>query len=193
MRIISKYKDYYDYLSGIYGIDNKLILDRRTNTNSPYLSDIGVNRLYIAGYIVEFLYIKHKFYYGESLKQFYKSKRNYLTSKHWKRDYDKSIYITQGINKWIYTEPIKDKDNINIKEDCPILIDTIFGLKKYPILSKFNLASFIVPKVIYRWLEEYLSARITDKETHLDTRNDINKLQDKGFNKKYSFRPKIKK
>ena len=27
MKIISKYKDYYDYLQGIYGVDEKLILD----------------------------------------------------------------------------------------------------------------------------------------------------------------------
>jgi hypothetical protein len=27
MKIISKIKDYYDYLQGIYGIDEKLVLD----------------------------------------------------------------------------------------------------------------------------------------------------------------------
>ncbi len=30
MKIISKYKDYYDYLQGIYGIDKVLVYDRRT-------------------------------------------------------------------------------------------------------------------------------------------------------------------
>ena len=29
MKIISKYKDYYDYLTGIYGVDDKIVLDRR--------------------------------------------------------------------------------------------------------------------------------------------------------------------
>ena len=29
MKIISKYKDYYDYLSGIYGEDPLKVLDRR--------------------------------------------------------------------------------------------------------------------------------------------------------------------
>lgn len=29
MRIITKIKDYYDYLQGVYGIDDKVIYDRR--------------------------------------------------------------------------------------------------------------------------------------------------------------------
>ena len=29
MKIIDKKKDYYDYLSGIYGIDDKVVYDRR--------------------------------------------------------------------------------------------------------------------------------------------------------------------
>ncbi len=37
MKIISKYKDYYDYLQGIYGVDEKLILDR--TTESPRMFD----------------------------------------------------------------------------------------------------------------------------------------------------------
>lgn len=31
MKIIDRYKDYYDYLSGIYGIDELVIFDRREN------------------------------------------------------------------------------------------------------------------------------------------------------------------
>lgn len=29
MKIISKHKDYYDYMCHIHGVDNKLVLDRR--------------------------------------------------------------------------------------------------------------------------------------------------------------------
>ena len=40
MKIISKHKDYYDYLAGIYGIDEKMVYDRRTNTLEKPSEDI---------------------------------------------------------------------------------------------------------------------------------------------------------
>ena len=40
MKIISKHKDYYDYLTGIYGIDEKMVYDRRTNTLEKPSEDI---------------------------------------------------------------------------------------------------------------------------------------------------------
>ena len=194
MYIISKYKDYYDYLTGIYGIDKKLVLDRR-DSESLYMPSIDTKIvLYIAGYIVEGWCTNDKLYFGKDLYKFKNKHQSYLPSRHWKRDYNKSIYIGEGMSaSWIYTEAVKDKDNINIKENCPILYSYWNKYKKYPQLSKFNLASFIPPETIYKWIEEWLSARITDKETHIDTRDDVSKLQDKGFDKKYSFRPKIKK
>lgn len=74
MKIISKYKDYYDYLSGIYGIDEKIVLDRTISKNSPNVEFYSHwNRkivLYIAGYVIECLCIDGKFYYGEDLKEF---------------------------------------------------------------------------------------------------------------------------
>ena len=47
MRIISKYKDYWHYLTGVYGIDNKIIYDL---TNSYGIIDIqpsinGLNKI----------------------------------------------------------------------------------------------------------------------------------------------------
>lgn len=43
-------------------------------------------------------------------------------SKHEKRYYDKSISVRYGNDEfWIYTEPIKDMNNTNIKYDCPII------------------------------------------------------------------------
>ena len=36
MKIISKYKDYYDYLGGIYGRDDTLTYDRRKTEEFPY-------------------------------------------------------------------------------------------------------------------------------------------------------------
>ena len=123
MKIISKYKDYYDFLSGIYGIDEKIVLDRTVYNNSPIIgfSSSYDKRivLYIAGYIVEGVCINDKLYYGEELKQFEITKserRRIWLSKHEKRDYDKSITVRcNNDDFWIYTETFKDVNNTNIK------------------------------------------------------------------------------
>ena len=196
MKIISKYKDYYDYLSGIYGIDEKIVLDRTNSKNSPNVEFCTRYSermdLYIAGYIIEGLYIDGKFYYGDDLKQFEITKnerRNRWLSTHEKRDYKKSITIRcNGDDFWIYTEPVKDMNNTNIKYKCPI----IFGNSDYkrimfPILENFGLSKFIKPEVIYGWLYEYLSNRISDTETSVELDNK-NKILSKGFDLKTSFR-----
>lgn len=65
MKIISKYKDYYDYLQGIYGVDEKLILDRRSSEHPMYYQN-GVYQFIIGELIVEVLHVNGKFYCGES-------------------------------------------------------------------------------------------------------------------------------
>jgi len=37
MKIISKYKDYYDYLTHIYGVDEKIIFNRECSLSNPIL------------------------------------------------------------------------------------------------------------------------------------------------------------
>lgn len=193
MKIIDKRKDYYDYLTGVYGVDEKLILDRRS-MDAPLC--FSVFKLYIAGYIIEGLDLKGKFYYGEDLRQFQINKKvNRLwLSTHWKRDYESSIEIEYGQNKlhsWIYIKPIVDKDEINNRFGCPILIEGFETVYKFPLLKNFNLASFIPPETIYKWLEKWLSNRISKLEYSKELPNDL-KIESKGFDKITSFRPNIK-
>jgi hypothetical protein len=199
MKIIDKRnrKDYYDYLTGIYGIDEKLILDRRGGTNIQFYPD--VIRLHIAGYIVEGICIDKKFYYGEALNKFKvkKDTRRWL-SKHYKRNYDKSIAIKfQGSiwrEEWVYLEPVKSLDDMNIKENCPILIETGYNndYSPFPILKEMNLGSFIKPEIIYQWLTEWLSNQIFAREKSEPMTNN-EKIISKGFDNKTSFRPKYKR
>jgi hypothetical protein len=80
MKILSSYKDYYDYLTGIYGIDPIIVLDR-TKHKQPY--DIGIdcepyssskehvinhNKLWIGYYCVEFMTYDGIPYFGEDIK-----------------------------------------------------------------------------------------------------------------------------
>ncbi len=194
MKIISKYKDYYDYLSGIYGIDEKLILDRREK-DDYMLPTLGKITIYIAGYIIEGM-VKESgnIFYGDSLRSYIIEKPIWKwLSKHHKRDYTKSFDIKyKNHNEWYYLEPIKDLKNINEKHNCPILIDTPYGIKKYPMLSTLKLPSFLPAETIYQWLSEWLSTQITNKEKQIKELPNSLKIENKGFDKKKSFRPKMK-
>lgn len=48
MKIISNYKDYYDYLVGIYGVDQKVVYDRRFSGN-PFDQSTFVGHLFVLG------------------------------------------------------------------------------------------------------------------------------------------------
>jgi len=81
MKIISKYKDYYDYLQGIWGMDEKLVLDRTVSSPTPnYLSYLGMPyvslaRFYICGNVVEGVYYQERvnalgvFLFGDEIEQ----------------------------------------------------------------------------------------------------------------------------
>lgn len=71
MKIISKYKDYYDYLQGIWGVDEKLILDRTEFFVQPYTPSNGtLIRFHICGYQVEGIFWKGEYLYGTELERF---------------------------------------------------------------------------------------------------------------------------
>lgn len=71
MRIISKFKDYYDYLQGIYGVDEKLILDRTDFQHLSYTpSNNQISTFYIGEYKVQGVWINGKIHYGSDVEQF---------------------------------------------------------------------------------------------------------------------------
>ena len=81
MKIISKFKDYYDYLQGIYSVDDKLILDRTKYTPLSYKPSVKTKHsLYIGNLQVDVLWIDGKPYTGNDVEQF-SDKR--LANKFW--------------------------------------------------------------------------------------------------------------
>lgn len=86
MKILSKYKDYYDYLVGIYGEDPKLILDRREyKLHSPTPRYFFKNNrrgkhikeevpqpftIRIGSICIDGLYYTGRFIYGDDLSKF---------------------------------------------------------------------------------------------------------------------------
>jgi hypothetical protein len=201
MKILSKYKDYYDYLSGIWGEDPKLVLDRRKGNPKPIgekydfqLKDTGKIKLIICGKLIEGYRHQNKIYYGEDIKQF----SNIDNSKWDGIDYPYTTIRTGGnglrIRDTYYAlEPIDDYIHINKKHNCPILIKSGWeGWDEYPKLEELNLGSFINAETIYIWIQEYLAKEIDELQNIPIILNNKEKIISKGFDPKTSFRPNIR-
>lgn len=191
MKIISKYKDYYDYLVGVNGEDPKLILDRRLSNASYFYENYDTIELYICGTIHYGMYYDDKFHYGEDLLNF----GEFENKKYCKNSVD-SVLIKPNTYKIVFAIPInciKDKDNFNIKYNCPILLKSYLKeFKHFPKLKDLNVSSIYSAEEIFILLSNWLSNRLSEKENISDNRSDILKIESKGFNKITSFRPKIK-
>lgn len=201
MKLLTKYKDYYDYLTGIWGEDPKLILDRRDGDPKPLGEKYDFEKdksykitLIICGKLIEGYRFNNKVYYGEDLLQF----KNVENSK-WRQLGYPYITIKSGGSGLRETEtqyalePVGGYLDINKKQNCPILIkhnnDTY---SKFPKLEELNLGSFIRATDLYNWIQEYLSKQLDESLNKVSILNDIQKLENKGFDKRTSFRPNIK-
>lgn len=115
MKIISKFKDYYDYLVGIYGVDEKLILDRTKFTSLRFEPTENTRLIfYICGMRVEGIYKNGKFLYGDDLIPYCYYCNNKLDS-----FLAKDKYFVNDL--YILKKPEKSKIDYNEKYNCPIL------------------------------------------------------------------------
>ena len=196
MKILSKYKDYYDYLSGVWGEDPKLILDRRKGYPKPIgekyqfqLDQSYKITLIICGRLIEGYRYQNKIYYGEELRQFANTENS-----RWNNIKYPHITIHDGLRNWYskdntYTlEPVEGYDEINQKYNCPILKKKGSDYIEYPKLEELDLASFIKAETIYKWLSEYLARELDNNLEKISDLTDVQKLENKGFDKVISFR-----
>lgn len=188
MRIISKYKDYYDYLTGLYGVDDKVVLDRRGGT-SVEPSDGHVVKLYICGLVYTGVYDNGKYYWGSKVQDAGARLCNliYLPD-----EYDAVPHgnIFTYRDDLVTIEPYKDTKQLNRKLDCPILWKDRIGwyytdsCTKFPKLEPIGIASVLSAYDLYLMLTEWLSYT----PDIIDNRDDKLKIQAAGFDLKTSFR-----
>jgi hypothetical protein len=183
MKIISSYKEYYDYLKGIYGEDPLLVLDRRI-TPVVKLQDIS------DGFII--LTIGDYDFYG------YMYKGKFMIDPDLPKELQKttsigiSSLIKGYIRKGIFVKNLGDKA-ITWVEDCPIVLRYGNFTTEFPILTGSGLEALLPPEKIYQILVDWLSKRNQKKEKEVPVGDDKVRIQSKGFDLKTSFRPKTKK
>lgn len=210
MKLISKYKDYYDYLTGIYGIDKKLVLDR---TKFISIKDISFTErdkvtFYICGFKIEGFHLNGQFYYLDELKQFAKPIDKW--DRYWggvdENQYSIIVSSLNNKSEYFQSTVIIDENKINEQVNCPILIKRQNGLllgkikiksryssfsrtedihlDPFPILKEFNIQSVFTPEQLYLMLYNWLS-KTKDIPNNL---TDKEKIVGHGFDLKHSFR-----
>ncbi len=204
MIILSKYKDYYDYLVGIYGRDENKIFDRRQMVTaeefsfdekvvkyneihkypffdeSNYVDIVIVGKLYRVEQVKQGVWEQHKF---DNDRTFSSKLISKIIAKEEDKfvDYIKTDYHKKYKNPTIIYEQLNNFKGRHTKKLEPIYTD------KTPLLSSFGFGKFLPPEIVYREVDNFLGW-LKDNPPIEDNRTDLEKLQSKGFDKKVSFR-----
>lgn len=183
MKIISKYPDYYDYLSKLYGEEPNIVLDRREGVvlKEHELHTTSVYQNYKPlRYVVHRVAIANKLYTGvsngnsivwgrDAIK--YGTKVTPFLGELWKVGYD-------------YIEDVEYKNvNLNIEQDCPIMMvgSNLNCLCRYPQLSSLNFSTVMSPIDMYITLSNWIAAKYN--KCVLEPENKL-KIKSHGFNDK---------
>lgn len=216
MRIIDNKKDYYDYLSGIYGIDPNIVYDRRGSTMiDPKSCTPSYQLSYLfseKNYSDKPRTLKH--YY--SLPEWHKPEEKKLFHQVLCGEYHYFIleagfqhflfeierYIDDDGNHRVIPMLIKQTEGEKYVKDAPLAIiykgtysyrldykptdSQIKDAIRNPIITQTYIPRFIPPETIWQNIYNYLSS-LKDKPI-TDNRSDTQKLESAGFDKKTSFR-----
>jgi hypothetical protein len=184
MKIISNYKDYYDFLQ-MNGIDEKVVYDRRTEVQS-HKGDF-VKQNYAGPFMPKEKDNLAFFICGNVIRLQFKNNK-------WVRTIDNKLVEPdqQKITETLLCNKTKNKHypsgyvapNPNIDLDCPIVLKTGLDTIKNPKLSIFDFGKILSAENIYQMLYDWCSSTFIPE----DNRTDKEKITGNGFDIKHSFR-----
>ena len=191
MKIISKYKEYYDYLvHSKYGMDKAVVLDRRKGfvlgdyeLNTHNSKTYKIIKLAICGFIYTAV-VDHK----KSIKWCH----NIEGCGKWINDYiaGHKFYAVNTYGATYDKVDLKPvATDINNELNCPIVLVSGYDNQRqecYPMLSNLNISSIISPDEMYINIYNWLSKQ--KDINHVDSRSDKQKVESHGFDDKKSFR-----
>lgn len=188
MILLRKRTDYYDYLIGVYGRDEKKVYDRKLDLTSDEIYFEDINRWRNTN--IFDLYVCNRIYRVEQLKKgtwelhkFHTVNTDYRGER---RHYRESQ--VSGLKDFEYYVPRP----LNLSVDSPIAIKGTYHndnrLKGItPILASFGIPSVLSAEELYSEVDMYLGFLMSEKEKS-SKQDDKNKLISKGFDDKISFR-----
>jgi hypothetical protein len=199
MYIIDRNKDYYDFHSHIYGIDKKVIYDRRgstkiTNSELIRLSLYGLSIPEKAYILLEIGFVQYLILITNIEKRDTFIETTYSGDMEIVREFRdfKHRYSTPISVRGVYL-PFRFKWSKQIKycENFEELIAKELYEIENPILADTNITSLIDSNAIWQELQNYISSLNNDKDIDLPM-SDVEKAEIHGFDKKTSFRNPIK-
>ncbi|MFT4022773.1 MAG: hypothetical protein QM664_03185 [Flavihumibacter sp.] len=210
MKIYSKYKDYYDYLAGIYGEDALLVLDRRSGDAKIVLPFDTVATLFIGKKVIQGLYKNGQFFWGDELKKMAEDSAFATRRKisPWRQQNSKGMPLVfnleqHGRSIWQYVyhthleepgedlkkELARDFEKHHYAIDYAICMHAAgIGLFPYPKLENIAVGKMIPAEIIWRELSDFLSAKNQEPEKDIPLGNDTQRMLSHGFDLKTSFR-----
>jgi len=196
MKLLRKEKDYYDYIIGLYGIDELMIYDRRSNLIKlkdikSYNQDKEPQSIKIAicNKIYQLYLFQNKIYHTvEDLYELFYKINNLSNTKLNYNNKNKSDGIKLAQNRYdrynIYTD-------VNIKFRQPVLIqnenNSEYTNCRVPLLSSFNMAKYLDAKELYEQIIAFLGY-LNDHPEIPNKQTDKEKIITHGFDIKTSFR-----
>ena len=217
MKIISKFKDYYDYKVAEYGIDENLVYDRRNGTIvdrqriSPEESNLALySTLYVGGEVVHLFITQNKIYTHFDLVDIERKKRKYYFFDGYCLKFRDGKQYEYKSNLWLgyfsdTADFIRENNGFHIREETHLsweelskipllLITSDYRTKNQKVYINPNLQElgiYIDPDFVWQHIVQYLSDLKTQAEQSPELPNEL-KIDSKGFDKKRSFRPKMK-
>lgn len=211
MFIIDKNTDYYDYVSHVYGVDKKIVFDRRGSIHvSNETIAFNVDRFYYDNqlffvleigyvqYILRTYNIKYKDFGDSSILVTYDIEivRVFKDNKH----YEESPISIHRFHlpydwRWRYNKKKKNK-HIPFYYDEKYSFDDVVRYNRswecinLPILKNTKITSIIDPVTIWNEIQMYISSLHTEKDVSTSI-TDTERAEIHGFDKKTSFRHPI--
>lgn len=185
MKIISKFKDYYDYLQGIYGVDEKLILDRRKFIKpNKFTSNFDKVTLFICDYQIEGIYLNNEWLYGDEIAPYALPPKKYYYGieykSYWFIHNSEKPHNPHKVLKYSKLLNLSPNDNFKF----PILIQIDEELRFNPILKDYSIHKVFSPEQMWIMLSNWLSK----PKDILNNQTDKEKIIAAGFDLRTSFR-----
>ena len=215
MKLISKgKKDYYDYLTGVYGIDEDVVYDRSEShvfRNGTYWDP----EWFDTSKRIDDIHLRPVKKYRQKKGAF--GRGEFVTVMEGRVS---ELILEVGYNRYRFeiNRYLDDNDNVKIDvrlletaitkkkfiDDVPVIITGIGNVSTYRQLANMELNHlryniYKNPIMMYTWIPKFIPAdemynliynyliSIKDKKIE-DNRTDVQKLESKGFDKKTSFR-----
>jgi hypothetical protein len=200
MKIISNFKDYYDYLIAKYGVDERIVYNRKNTIvdvnekggcYSPFYSnkDEWIFHIAFCGTIYVIVKIGETSYYSEDFNLLPDDVKEFVL------DYNKRYF---RVLEWKHYARSKKEAHYqfiwNLKQTTfnethnePAIL--LSGSGKTPICSNIKLIDYgfqkvLSPEEVYLQIYNFISR----EKVIIDKRNDVEKLLSNGFDVKTSFR-----